>query len=528
MMSKFKDLFKNIFKRKSKNDLDEIFYEDEEDFYEDVDDSIESTEDSELEHQLEDDSDLSEMPPVPKDVEPELEEIPELPITAKAESQDKTPQFDEITDEIEAKELNEISQENEEFEDIEDQHDELAEFDEDESDEMEGTKEYDLQEMTSTTEIDLENTNIEVKDKLFNLKTKVSDKFRSMRVKEISHDTTNKKSFKETFKANKAHQISSIDFSKLSSEIFKTSKQDVFHKGYIATLSISSVAATGMIIGTIINSNSNYKLSQYNQAKKIDFSKEFNQKDLNDLQGANLFRTTQVKKEDIPTEPKKDVICKVANKKYSGSDIKLINTIVLQDSVKSVASVQVRSSKELQKLREGDKVSNKLRIDSIESLRLVVNNLNTNECEFIESSDKNKRRSRRSPVTVLSPKKSLAYKKSLPKIKGIENDGNNFKIEKSFLKSKMSNIGDLLTQARGIPMRNPDGTMAFKIVDIEPSGVFAYLGVQDGDVITQINGEPIQNLNQVMTIFGKVTNLSNLQLTVKRGGEEKVQNYSIK
>jgi type II secretory pathway component PulC len=101
-------------------------------------------------------------------------------------------------------------------------------------------------------------------------------------------------------------------------------------------------------------------------------------------------------------------------------------------------------------------------------------------------------------------------------------------IEKSFLKSKLSDINSLLTQARGIPIRNPDGTLSFKIVDIEPGGVFAHLGVQNNDVISQINGQNIKNMNQIMNFFGKIQNMSKLNLLIQRSGEEVQQNYTIK
>jgi type II secretory pathway component PulC len=91
----------------------------------------------------------------------------------------------------------------------------------------------------------------------------------------------------------------------------------------------------------------------------------------------------------------------------------------------------------------------------------------------------------------------------------------------------MKDINALLTQARGIKISNPDGTISFKIVDIQPGSIYSYLGIQDGDVISQINGEPIQELNEVMKLFGNMANLSKLNLGLGRGGETVTQNYNI-
>ena len=92
----------------------------------------------------------------------------------------------------------------------------------------------------------------------------------------------------------------------------------------------------------------------------------------------------------------------------------------------------------------------------------------------------------------------------------------------------MKDISSLLTQAKGIQINNPDGTISFKITQIDPSGIFAYLGQEDGDIITQINGEPIKDLNQVMTLFGTIADVSGLSLTTKRNGEEIQRNYTVK
>ena len=135
---------------------------------------------------------------------------------------------------------------------------------------------------------------------------------------------------------------------------------------------------------------------------------------------------------------------------------------------------------------------------------------------------------RPSPIALMSPAKSKAFTKNKTKIEGVENDGNKYTIEKGFLQDKMKNISDVLTQARGSQLTNPDGTLSFKIVDIEPGGLFSYLGIQNNDVITHINGKKISNLNEVMSLFGKISNVDKMNLTVTRGGDEVPLQYNIR
>src|SRR5690606_34672947 len=98
----------------------------------------------------------------------------------------------------------------------------------------------------------------------------------------------------------------------------------------------------------------------------------------------------------------------------------------------------------------------------------------------------------------------------------------------NLIDEKMKDIAAILTQARAIKIQNPDGSIAFKLTEMDPEGIFPYLGLQDQDIITSINGKQIYDMNEVMGLFSKIKNLDNLSLGVKREGADSVQEYSIK
>ena len=66
------------------------------------------------------------------------------------------------------------------------------------------------------------------------------------------------------------------------------------------------------------------------------------------------------------------------------------------------------------------------------------------------------------------------------------------------------------------------------MTELDSEGIFPYLGIQDGDIITSINGKPIYDMNEVMLLFGRIKGLSNLSLGIKRDGTPSTQEYSIK
>lgn len=254
----------------------------------------------------------------------------------------------------------------------------------------------------------------------------------------------------------------------------------------------------------------------------ISLDEEFGAHTLAQVKSINIFRTNTglggKKKQAADTK------CEVAQQS-SNLPIKLMNTIVLQDSVKSLASVQVRGGRELEEVRIGDQISNMAKIFKITRLEILVKNLETGMCESISSDLK--ARERQSPISVMSPSQSKQFLAN-KKMPGIENVGNKFNISKTLLDEKLKDIASILTQARAVKIQNPDGSLSFKMTEIDPAGLFPYLGIQEGDIITSINGKPIYDLNEVMGLFGRIKGLDNLSLGVKRDGSDSNQEYSIK
>jgi type II secretion system protein C len=253
----------------------------------------------------------------------------------------------------------------------------------------------------------------------------------------------------------------------------------------------------------------------------VSLENDFNVGTLAQVRSINIFRTNR----GLGTKKKvADAKCESAQQS-SSLPIKLVNTVVLQDSIKSLASVQVRGDRMLQEVREGEQISNLAKIFKITRLEILVRNLESGVCESITSDKALDRRA--SPISVMSPAQSRQFIQNR-KLPGIENQGNKFTIQKKLLDEKIKDLSQILTQARAIKIQNPDGTLAFKLTELDPEGIFPFLGLQDQDIITSINGQPIYDLNDVMKLFSRIGNLENLSLGIKREGSESNLDYSIK
>lgn len=387
-----------------------------------------------------------------------------------------------------------------------------------------GTAEH-SQDGDYTSEIDLNDDHDSIKDRFHHIATRLQDRFRRHNKKDLTRDQLTDVSQVKNLKAV-SKKIGRVNFTDIPINFFKQTQFPGYHRKFQITVIILGVFASAKIATLFLQGVPDYNQLNSNSLS-LNTEKAFTKNDLQQIKTANIFRTdkTEIKTDNKPAK-ETPLVCKEASKK-SSLPIKLVNTIVLQDSVKSIASVQVRSSSKLEVFRQGQKIGSLAKLDYIDDEKLIIKNLKTGFCESIQSSAGKKRRTTRL-IKPLTPSASRKFKKEKKTISGIINEGNNFEINRSFLKDKMKNISSLLTQAKGIPINNPDGTISFKVTQIDPGGVFAYLGQQEGDIITQINGEPIKDLNEVMTLFGTITNVSNLSLTLKRNGEEVQQNYSVK
>lgn len=289
------------------------------------------------------------------------------------------------------------------------------------------------------------------------------------------------------------------------------------HHGFLATLLLVGTYSVGKIIALTVRGRPQFPpvaSSRSNGARTA-----FNPFSMNQIKTSDPFKTSG--SQSGPRQLADNKCDETTNR--SSLPIKLINTVVLQDAVKSIAAVQLRSDRDLKEVREGDTLEGMAKVSHINRLALIIKNLQTGACELISDEKETEKNS----IEIMNPANAAAFKQQR-KIKGIENVGNKFAISRELLDEKLKDINAVLTQARAIKIQNADGTIAFKITEIEPGGIFAYLGIQDQDIITSINGKPITDLNEVMGLFGRIKNLDQLQLGLRREGDDTQLDYSIK
>lgn len=197
--------------------------------------------------------------------------------------------------------------------------------------------------------------------------------------------------------------------------------------------------------------------------------------------------------------------------------LNLLGVIVLQDELKSVASVEDKGSNQVMAVRVNENITPGARVQKIEPDRVIFVNEQSERLEFIELPKEMVTASVRAPS---KPKSGSG---------GIQRDGNRVSIPRGEVDKTLENLNEVLTQARCVPNfegGRPSGYRCFQIV---PGSIYDKLGMKDNDVIVAINGEPISDPSKAFTMLTELknSNTRSIELTLNRNGRIINMNYDI-
>jgi len=101
-------------------------------------------------------------------------------------------------------------------------------------------------------------------------------------------------------------------------------------------------------------------------------------------------------------------------------------------------------------------------------------------------------------------------------------------LRRAQIQSAMENVSDLMSQVKIRPHfenGQPDG---LTLSSLKPRSIFRKMGLRNGDIITGIDGSPIQTVDDALKFYENLTSSSNVALQLKRRGREKAIEYNIK
>lgn len=125
-----------------------------------------------------------------------------------------------------------------------------------------------------------------------------------------------------------------------------------------------------------------------------------------------------------------------------------------------------------------------------------------------------------SPKNVRSPRGNKGSSNVAYSENGFERTGTSTQVTKSWVENILKNkLSSTLQDARAIPNLVNGQIKGFAITQIVPDSVYAKLGLQDGDVVSSINGIELNDAGRAIQTLNSLRNETHIELQVLRNGQ---------
>ncbi len=103
-----------------------------------------------------------------------------------------------------------------------------------------------------------------------------------------------------------------------------------------------------------------------------------------------------------------------------------------------------------------------------------------------------------------------------------ETGANSYTVERNQLAGQLR-TPEFLKQATVLP----SGGGGFLMKQIQPGSLYEKLGLRTGDVLKSINGQPLNSAEDAMRMYQQLSNISDVQLEIVRGGKPETLYYQF-
>ena len=103
-----------------------------------------------------------------------------------------------------------------------------------------------------------------------------------------------------------------------------------------------------------------------------------------------------------------------------------------------------------------------------------------------------------------------------------------YTIDRKEVDDALSNMNEVMTQARIVPSFKNGKSNGFKLFSIKPGSIYSKIGLQNGDVIQKINGYEMNSPDKALEIYQKLKESDNVAIELQRRGQGMSFNYSIR
>jgi general secretion pathway protein C len=101
-------------------------------------------------------------------------------------------------------------------------------------------------------------------------------------------------------------------------------------------------------------------------------------------------------------------------------------------------------------------------------------------------------------------------------------------IDQRALNATLDNPAQAMSDARLLPSQKDGKVEGFRASEVKPSGLFAMIGIKNGDVLLRLNDFPMDSPDKALQSFIALKGQSRLKLDIVRDGQPQTFNYDIR
>jgi general secretion pathway protein C len=204
--------------------------------------------------------------------------------------------------------------------------------------------------------------------------------------------------------------------------------------------------------------------------------------------------------------------------------LRLLGTLIAQRPEWSLAAIEDLNTRDWGSYVEGDSLG-EVRVLAIERGRVIL--LVDGRREFLEPSE--------IPAAVVASRGNAATTLANARPPPVPSNGTGiraldeytYEVPRVEVERALSNLNDLAMKARIVPAFRDGRAIGFKVFSIRPGSLYTHIGIQNGDVITRINGFDLDSPEKALEIYTRLKNERRVDIELERRGKPIRKTYNI-
>lgn len=110
----------------------------------------------------------------------------------------------------------------------------------------------------------------------------------------------------------------------------------------------------------------------------------------------------------------------------------------------------------------------------------------------------------------------------------VQTGAGSFVVDQRVLNAALENLGQAMTDARLLPSTKDGKVEGFRVSEVKPTGIFATIGIRNGDMLLRINDLPVDSPERAIQSLASLKGQNRIKLDLVRDGQPTTFSYDIR